>query len=256
MTRREGDDTPLFYAPALRVDGCLPEDESAHAVRVLRLAEGAEIRATDGAGHTWRAVITAAHAKHCAVAIVAEETATASPWHVELAVAPTKHLDRTEWLVEKAVEIGVTRITPLLCARSERREMKTERLVRVAIAAMKQSLRATLPTIDALTPWAQYVAAPWTGQTFIAHCHAAMPRRTLAQEVRPATPVRIIIGPEGDFTEDEVADAIAAGGIPVTLGDHRLRTETAAVVALHTIHVVNTLSAPSPTPETSGGTTP
>ena len=146
-----------------------------------------------------------------------------------------------EWFVEKTVEMGLDRFTPLRTTQSERKDLKLERMQRIAVSAMKQSLKATLPRLDEMTGLADYLAEPFEGQKFIAHCIAGEERRLLSREVRAGESVRVLIGPEGDFTADEVRLAMAAGYVPVSLGRERLRTETAALAAVHTVHVVNEL---------------
>ena len=147
-----------------------------------------------------------------------------------------------EWWLEKATEMGLDRFTPLKCRFSERKEIKTERMRKIAISAMKQSLKATLPQIDEMTDIKSFVQEPFDGQKFIAHCMKDEPRKLLTHEVRPGGDVRVLIGPEGDFSADEVALAIQNGYVPVSLGEQRLRTETAALAAVHTVHVINELN--------------
>lgn len=231
----------LFYAPEISVVPQLPEDESGHAVRVLRLQEGEEIVVVDGRGVFYRSVITVAHPKHCQVEVIDVVREVARPYGVEIAVAPTKSLDRMEWFLEKAVEVGLDRFTPLRCRFSERKELKPERMERIAVSAMKQSLRASLPQIDGMTDIMKYLEEPFDGQKFIAHCYKESERFLLSRELRPDTQVRVLIGPEGDFSTEEVAAAVRAGYKPVSLGESRLRTETAAWVACHTVHVINEL---------------
>ena len=233
-----------FYAPDIATEPTLPESDSQHCVRVLRMREGDAVQVVDGSGHRYHCHIAIAHSKRTLLAIDSvEEQPRVWPADIAVAVAPTKHTDRMEWLVEKLVEIGIDRITPLRCARSERRDINTERLRKIAVAAMKQSLKAILPRIDDITPIAAYLAeaaAPGE-QRVIGYCDDAVERRLLARSYSPGAPVRILIGPEGDFTPDEVAGAIGSGYIPVTMGDNRLRTETAALVGCDTIHIVNQL---------------
>ena len=234
-----------FFAPDIAATGTLPEEESRHCVRVLRLVEGDEIEVIDGAGTLYRCRIAMAHAKHCGVEIISRE---ACPPHwgsrVEVAVAPTKNLDRMEWMAEKCTEMGVDRITPLLCCHSERKVLKTERLHKILIAAMKQSLKAQLPQLDELTPIEDFLAEPSDAQRFIAYCDESLPReqrRSLAQVYDPGRDAVVLIGPEGDFDPQEVATALNAGFVPVTLGESRLRTETAAVFAIATMHAIKEL---------------
>ena len=232
-----------FYCPDIASTLVLDDDESRHAVRVLRLAEGDEIEVVDGRGTLYICRIVMAHQHRCAVTIV--DTVPQPPhWghRITLAVAPTKHLDRMEWMVEKCTEMGVDRIIPLRCHNSERTTLKSERLERIAVAAMKQSLKASLPVIDELMPLEQVLAMPNIGQRFIAYCDPALPRdrrKCLAQSYTARTDVMVLIGPEGDFSPEEVDAAMAAGLVPITLGDSRLRTETAALMAVANIHTID-----------------
>lgn len=232
-----------FYSPDIATSLVLPESDSAHCVRVLRMTEGDTLSVVDGMGNVHTCRITAAHLRHTSVEIL-DTLVEPRPWPAELivGVAPTKNMDRMEWLVEKLVEIGVDRITPLLCDRSERRTLKTERLVKIAVSAMKQSLKARLPLIDDLTPFSHFVEefTP-ADQRFIAYCNRTIPRRLLAGEYHPDSAGRtiFIIGPEGDFTPDEITHALDLGWCPVSLGPCRLRTETAALAAAATIHALD-----------------
>ena len=156
-----------------------------------------------------------------------------------MAVAPTKNMDRIEWFAEKATEIGIDALTLLRCRYSERKEVKTERVQKILVSAMKQSLKATLPELTPMTDFKQFVSLPFDGQKFIAYCGEAQDKKILKQLYRPGTNALILIGPEGDFSEEEVALAFENGFLPVSLGESRLRTETAALTACHTIHVLN-----------------
>jgi 16S rRNA (uracil1498-N3)-methyltransferase len=231
----------LFYAPDIALDPTLSEEESGHAVRVLRMREGEELTVIDGQGHFYRSEITSAHPKHCSVQVLEVTDEPQRPYRVELAVAPTKNLDRMEWLMEKSVEMGLDRFIPLKCRFSERKELKPERMERIAISAMKQSLKATLPELSPMTDIMDFLSEPFEGQKFIAHCYKDSERLLLSREVKPGTAVRILIGPEGDFSPEEVEKALAVGYRPISLGDCRLRTETAALCACHTVHVINSL---------------
>ena len=233
----------LFYTPDIVDSFTLPEVESGHCVRVLRLTEGDEIGLVDGRGTFYRAVITLAHAKRCAVKIL-EEKKQPPRWvgNIEIAIAPTKNLDRIEWFAEKTTEMGVDAIVPLLCRFSERKELKTERLEKILISAMKQSMKAVLPRLETMTPFDRYVCEPFQGQKFIAHCYTDAQRCLLSQCYKAGTAARILIGPEGDFSPEEVRLALDNGYVPVSLGASRLRTETAGVVACHTLHVINEIA--------------
>ncbi len=234
-----------FYAPDIAEQPVLPEVESGHAVRVLRHREGDILEVVDGAGALYRCRLVAAHPKHAALE-VEERIECPKVWKptITLAVAPTKNMDRMEWLVEKLVEIGIDRIVPLRCERSERRELKSERLRKIAVSAMKQSLKAILPAVDETTPLTAFLreAASMTDtQRFVAWCDDTSERSLLAKTYTAGSDVVVLIGPEGDFSPAEVAMAVEAGFVPVTMGDNRLRTETAALVAVDTIHVINQL---------------
>ena len=231
----------IFYAPDILSCPELPEEESGHAVRVLRHVEGDEIDVVDGQGTWYHCRITSAHPKHCGIEIISSEPDRHWPYRVEVAIGPTKNLDRMEWWLEKATEMGLDRFVPLRCRFSERKELKTERLRKIAVSAMKQSLKATLPQIDEMTDIRSFLNEPYDGQKFIAHCMDDQPRQLLSRLIRAGSNVRILIGPEGDFSAEEVKLALEQGYSPISLGDLRLRTETAALVALNTVHVINQL---------------
>ena len=231
-----------FFAPDIVHTLTLPEEESRHCARVLRLVEGDEIEVVYGQGNIYRCSIALAHSKHCALNIL-DKVACAPHWGsgVHLAVAPTKNLDRIEWMAEKCTEMGIDRITPLLCRHSERKVLKTERLHKIMVAAMKQSLKAQLPQLDELTPVTQVIGEESGAQRFIAYCDESLPRserKSLAQVYDPGRDAVVLIGPEGDFDPQEVEAALKAGFVPVTLGDSRLRTETAAIMAVATMHTI------------------
>jgi 16S rRNA (uracil1498-N3)-methyltransferase len=227
-----------FFAPDLAgTTYTLPEDESKHAVRVLRLGLGDAVELLDGHGGRYAATVADANPKRCQLRITQHESIAPRPHFAHVAVAPTKNLDRMEWFVEKAVEIGVERITFLRCARSERRELKLERLEKIAISALKQSGQTWLPQLDELTDFAAFVATVSPETTFIAHLEEGE-RTALAQVAGAGPGCCVLIGPEGDFTPGEIALALEKGIRPVTLGASRLRTETAALAAVFTAQLV------------------
>lgn len=232
-----------FYAPDIETTLTLPQSDSQHCVRVLRMQPGDELEVIDGRGHRFRCVLADAHSKHAAVEII-EKTDMPLSWQqkITVAVAPTKHMDRMEWMVEKLTEIGVNRIIPLLCRRSERKEIKTERLEKIAVSAMKQSLKSVLPVISPMTPLRQVITEFGETQRFVAYCDPAVPRRDLCMAYRPGKDAVVMIGPEGDFSPEEIEETLNSGWIPVTLGDNRLRTETAAIVACDTFHIIDRLN--------------
>ncbi len=231
-----------FYCPDIKTDPVLPESDSQHCVRVLRMREGDALEVVDGRGTRYECRLLEAHPKHAMVEIV-EEREQPPHWHqrITLAVAPTKLNDRMEWLVEKLVEIGINRIVPVRCHHSERKEIKRERLEKIAISAMKQSLKATLPQIDEMMPLTEFLESVAAEQRFIGYCDETVERRLLARACEAGKDTAILIGPEGDFSPGEVVQCLNAGFMPVTLGENRLRTETAALVAVTTVHVVNSL---------------
>lgn len=231
-----------FYAPDIATTMLLPDDEAQHCVRVLRLKEGERIEVVDGRGHLHLCRILTANAKNCAVEI--EHTDDVAPhWgcRITVAIAPTKNMDRMEWMAEKVTEMGVDRIVPLLCRYSERKVLKTERLRKILVSAMKQSLKATLPQLDELTPIGDFLKNLPDGQRFIAYCDPDIPRRDFVKECAAGSDVTIMVGPEGDFSKEEIRAALDAGFIPVSLGDSRLRTETAGTFACAAIHTLNQL---------------
>ena len=226
-----------FFAPDLAgLTYTLPEDESKHAVRVLRLTAGDTVALLDGRGGLYTAAVADANPKRCQLRITHHETVPPRPYFTHVAVAPTKNLDRMEWFVEKAVEVGVERISFLRCARSERRELKLERLEKIVISALKQSGQAWLPQLDELVDFSAFIAGIAPETTFIAHLEAGE-RTDLAQVVATQPNCCVLIGPEGDFTPAEIELALSKGMRPVTLGASRLRTETAALAAVFTAHI-------------------
>lgn len=229
----------IFYTPDIAVNQELPEEEAGHCIRVLRLSEGDEILLTDGKGFFYKAAISRAHPKHCEVAILeSREQPPLWNFHLHVAVAPTKNMDRMEWFAEKATEIGINAITCLNCRFSERREVKPARLEKILVSAMKQSQKATLPLLTGMTDFKAFVKQPFEGRKFIAHCEEAE-KKLLKQLYHPRENALVLIGPEGDFSPEEIELALQQGFEPISLGESRLRTETAALVACHTIHVLN-----------------
>ena len=229
----------VFYTPDIDTRLELPEEEAAHAVRVLRLQSGDEVTLTDGKGCFYRAEITTATSKRCLVRII--ETQPQPPlWtgHLHIAVAPTKNMDRIEWFAEKATEIGLDELTFLNCRFSERRVIKLERIAKIMASAVKQSLKARMPRLNEMTDFHTFINCPHKGQKFIAHCYEGE-KVKLKDAIRPGENVLALIGPEGDFSEEEVKEAIGHGFVPISLGPSRLRTETAALVACHLLNLKN-----------------
>ncbi|MCQ2344476.1 MAG: 16S rRNA (uracil(1498)-N(3))-methyltransferase [Paludibacteraceae bacterium] len=228
----------IFYSPDILDKNALSEEESQHCVKVLRHQPGDEIQVIDGRGTLFDCRIISPHPKHVEVEITdRHEHFGCHPYHLTMAVAPTKNIDRYEWFVEKAVEVGVDRIVPLLGRYSERKIVKRDRLEKIVIAAAKQSMKAQLPIIDEITPVERFIESV-DGKLFIAHCQRGE-KAYLYDAVQPRQDTTIMIGPEGDFSEEEVSFAISHGATPVSLGDSRLRTETAAVVATTMVSIKN-----------------
>ena len=246
----------LFYAADFTApEYMLSEEEARHAVKVLRLVEGDTLHITDGRGNLYRCEVASAHQKHCLVRVVEHfEEFEKLPYRLTMAVAPTKNIERLEWMVEKCTEIGVDEITPLLCRFSERKNLRNDRLEKIILSAAKQSLTPYLPKLNPLTDFAtlmeMYKPTPNPSlkgreldeergmDKFIAHCYKDE-KCELKDALRKGRDVLILIGPEGDFSEQEVEQAIAQGFVPVGLGRSRLRTETAGVVACHTVVLMN-----------------
>ena len=234
----------LFYCKDIIPNAfcTLDAEESRHAVRVLRLREGDELNVTDGKGNLYTCQIVEASDKACSIQSISPLISHLSPFTFHLAVAPTKNPSRMEWLVEKAVEIGVGEITLLDCDHSERSFLKTDRLEKLAISAMKQSLHTVLPEIHPAVSLRDLLSTthyPLPTQKFIAHCEADKPRTPLATALQPGQDTVVLIGPEGDFSEAEIALALECGFQPVSLGPSRLRTETAALYAVTAFNLIN-----------------
>ena len=214
------------------------KEESKHIVKVLRKKEGDKIFITNGLGFLFESEIILASEKKCEVKIAKETFQEPVAFYTHIAVAPTKMNDRLEWFLEKATEIGIHEITPIICDHSERKVYKIDRAEKIIQAAMKQSLHYYLPKINEPISFSQFVKLNFEGQKFIAHCEET-DKKSFKNEIKQKEKITILIGPEGDFSTKEINLAIANQFIPVTLGNTRLRTETAALVACHTIALQN-----------------
>ena len=238
-----------FYVPGASTLSELPEEEATHALRVLRLKEGDEMMLMDGEGTFFRASVSMTSGKHCFYQIL-ETLPQQRTWqgHLHLAIAPTKMMERMEWMAEKATEIGIDEISFLEGQYSERRKMRTDRIEKTVVSAMKQSRKAWKPVINDMVSVKQFLDAPREGRKFICHCHDEIPRSSLQRKMEEGRCkmddgrgqcCTVLIGPEGDFSLEEVQYALQHGYESVSLGDFRLRTETAALVALMTIRLEN-----------------
>ncbi len=236
-------ETRFFYVPQAAQAGELPADEAVHATRVLRLQTGDELFLMDGEGCFYRAEVTLASAKRC-LYVVREVLPQQHPWlgHLHLAMAPTKMMERTEWMAEKATEIGCDEFSFLQCRFSERTTMRADRIEKIVVSAMKQSRKAWKPVVNPMSPFADFVSQPRKGRKFIAHCYEEIERVDLFNSLTDnglssGEDLTVLIGPEGDFSIDEVRMALDAGYESVSLGSSRLRTETACLAAVMMMHL-------------------
>ncbi len=233
----------LFYNPDINEQTqhlAFSREESKHIVKVLRKSAGDSLQITNGKGWLFMAQISIADLKNCVASITSKSFQKKKSYQLHLAVAPTKMNDRYEWFLEKATEIGVDTITPLICDHSERKILKTDRFEKILQSAMKQSLHHYLPILNDPITFKDFISQDFSGQKFIAHCEDSE-RKSLKHELKPNHDVIILIGPEGDFSVKEIQTAIKNQFIPVTLGITRLRTETAAIVACQSAAFVNEL---------------
>ena len=239
-------ETRFFYVPDAENATELPAEEASHAVKVLRLKGGDELMLMDGVGNFYRAEVTLAAPHHCLYRIL-EKMPQPRQWQgsVHLAIAPTKMNDRIEWLAEKATEVGLDELSFLNCQFSERRNLKTERISKIVVSAVKQSHKAVMPVVNELTPFKQFVAAHHEGHRYIAHCYQEVDRVNLFDELcrlNASEDALVMIGPEGDFSIDEVRLAVDAGFVSVDLGKSRLRTETAGLSAVMMMQLAKQIS--------------
>ncbi len=217
----------------------LPEDESKHCVKVLRMAVGDYFCVTDGQGYLYDAELVEALPKHAVVRLYNKRKGYDNwPYNIEVAIAPTKLNERMEWFLEKATEIGISKVRLFKSYHSERREANVERFRKVMISAMKQSIKSKLPILDDMVSFDHLVKQPFEGQKFIAWIDEGVTQK-LCDLYHKGDNAIVLIGPEGDFSKEEVELAIKKGFVPVSLGDARLRTETAALVACHTLQLIN-----------------
>lgn len=229
----------LFYSTAIEKEHILLDaEESRHLVKVLRMQAGDQVYVIDGKGNRYRCEVELVHPKKTRLTIKERQNDNET-FGIHLAVAPTKNLNRWEWFLEKATEIGIDRISPLLCAHSERKVLKMERQQKILIAAMKQSYKAKMPQLDEMIPLAKFLNQVQAEEKLIAHCEDDLPRMSLKKVHKAQKNVCLLIGPEGDFSSEEIESALEAGFLPISLGKSRLRNETAAIVALQSIHLLN-----------------
>ena len=232
----------LFYNPEISekdTQVIFQRDESKHITKVLRKKEGDVLNITNGKGLLFKAEIIKADIKQCLAKITSVDKQPPPPFYLHMIVAPTKMNDRFEWFLEKAMEIGVHEITPVICEHSERKVVKLNRFERVLQSAMKQSLHFRMPKLNEPVNFSEFMEQKTEGDKFIAHCEDEAEKAYLQKKLKPKARTNILIGPEGDFSPAEIEKALDAGWTAVSLGDSRLRTETAAIVACHTVALVN-----------------
>jgi len=230
----------IFYTPDLSGNEyTLSEDESKHCVRVLRMCVGDVIQLVDGRGGFYEAEIVDDNPKRCSVKVTEHKKNFGKrDYHLHIACAPTKNIERYEWFLEKATEIGIDEITPIDCEHSERTVVKSERLNKVLVSAMKQSIKAYLAKLNEVISFPELASQKFSGEKYIAHCNNGE-KKLLKDLYTKGSNVLILIGPEGDFTNSEVEFAKQNGFKEISLGNSRLRTETAAIVACHTVNLIN-----------------
>lgn len=231
----------LFYNPDIdqtTTEFSFDKEESRHIIKVLRKNIGDILKITNGKGWLFDAEIISNNIKSCSVKIIESSKQKQKTYSLHLAVAPTKMNDRYEWFLEKATEIGIDEITPVICDHSERKVIKKERFEKILQSAMKQSLNCYLPKLNDAIVFQNFIDNKFVGNLFIAHC-GVNDKKLLKNQLKPKQSVTILIGPEGDFSVKEIETALDNNFIPVTLGDTRLRTETAAIVACHSVAFVN-----------------
>lgn len=232
----------LFYNPEISEKDkqiIFPRDESKHIAKVLRKKEGDVLNITNGKGLLFSAEIIKADINQCLAKITGVEKQPPPPYYLHMIVAPTKMNDRYEWFLEKAMEIGVHEITPVICDHSERKVVKLNRFERVLQSAMKQSLHYKMPVLNEPVTFSDLISEDLKGSKFIAHCEDGMEKEYLQKKIIPKQQVNILIGPEGDFSVEEIEKALKNEWNAVSLGESRLRTETAAIVACHTVALIN-----------------
>jgi 16S rRNA (uracil1498-N3)-methyltransferase len=230
----------LFYKPGISGNVIvLDETESRHCIRVLRLTRGGLVQLVDGVGGFYTAKISEPDIRHCKLEIItSEQFFEKKNTHLHIAISPTKNIDRFEWFLEKATEIGIDEITPIITHHSERKSIKPERLNKILVSAMKQSIKAYLPKLNEILQYNKFIGKSFDAEKLIAHCGSNQ-KPPLKSMVEKNKNNLILIGPEGDFSEEEIKLALQNGYNEISLGNARLRTETAGIVACHTVNLLN-----------------
>ena len=231
----------IFYSPDITEKSCvLDENESKHCIRVLRMGKGAFVNLIDGKGNLYEGCIKEADPKACIIDIISViKDFEKKEYGLHIAISPVKNSGRFEWFIEKSVEIGIDEITPLICRNTEKPAIKTDRINNLIISAMKQSVKAYRPVLNEPLSFANFMRLCLNGTRMIAHCNQKAGRSMISEIYSRGSYAVILIGPEGDFCEDEIGIATTNGFIPVHLGPSRLRTETAGIAACHSIYFIN-----------------
>ena len=231
----------LFYNPKLAKNDkeiIFDKKESKHIIKVLRKSSNDNLLITNGKGFLFKAEITDPNHNKCKAQIIEETYFPPSDFHLHIAIAPTKKNDRFEWFLEKSTEMGIHKITPIICEHSERRKVNLDRFERIIQSAMKQSLQYYLPKLENPVSFKDFISTEIKAEKFIAHCEKTE-KELLKNKLQPKTKVLILIGPEGDFSSEEIKKANSSGFKSISLGNNRLRTETAAIAACHTVYLTN-----------------
>ena len=231
----------IFYAPEISGNTfILDEKESRHSIRVLRMTFGTAVRLIDGRGNLYEGHISDADSRRCMISISdVKPDYEKRSYRLHIAISPLKNPERFEWFVEKSVEIGVDEITPLLCKNTEKQSVKQERINNIIISAMKQSIKAGKTIFNEPCTFDNFIAKPLLSTNMIAHCSTSTNRAGISEVYIKNENAVVMIGPEGDFSNDEISSAVRSNFIPVHLGSSRLRTETAGVAACHSIYFMN-----------------
>ena len=231
----------IFYVPGISGSSCvMDENESRHCVRVLRMPKGDKVTIVDGQGGFYEGIITDLDPSACRIRITESTTGFEKRgYRLHMAVSPVKNQERFEWFIEKSVEFGIDEITPLICRFTEKQNVKTERINNIIISAMKQSLKAYRPLLNEPVRFGEFMAGRHSGIKLIAHCNPGYALKNIGQVYEKGMDALILIGPEGDFSREEIDMALAGGFTGVSLGNSRLRTETAGIAACHSVYFIN-----------------
>jgi 16S rRNA (uracil1498-N3)-methyltransferase len=231
----------IFYVPGISGNACvMDENESRHCVRVLRMSKGDKVTIVNGQGGFFEGIITDPDPSACRIRITESTTGFEKRgYRLHMAVSPVKNQERFEWFIEKSVEFGIDEITPLICRFTEKQNVKTERINNIIISAMKQSLKAYRPLLNEPVRFSEFMAGEHTGIKMIAHCNPGYALKNIGQVLEKGMDALILIGPEGDFSMEEIDMALSGGFTGVSLGNSRLRTETAGIAACHSVYFIN-----------------